>query len=367
MPTDFLTAARNARDAIAVPDLSMRLISAGARTAAVQERRRVLAVLGAISVVIVSAGAAFGSKIADGVRVWLSGGKAAIVVNSLVVVREPTAADVDEVIAKATFPVTFPSGLPAGTRVRMMLYAPEDHPNSITLTYSLHGRDIAGATLQDSSSIDTAETQFPGAGQAMRGDVYQWQVGRETIFIPKMHNDPAIVARIEAATMETPRSGITPAVADMLRRIVVLGGTSKTADLAERLAPPAGRSVLVDRMSIRWMLGAASRGKPLLDTRTVFLTGIPSVHGVPDYSKATLQWPKVVVLDADGVRAATAVLHATETGTDCGCALLIDAAGPAMYRVWKIIQAPLRSVEYSVDAKTMSVTRVSAAADAARS
>jgi hypothetical protein len=127
------------------------------------------------------------------------------------------------------------------------------------------------------------------------------------------------------------------------------------AAVAERDAPD-GRGVVLDQQHIGWIPGLAKLGKPMLDSRTVFLTNIPTTNGEPDYAKATLSWPKHIVISSGGVRAIDAVLRHAGVRGDCGCGVLFDQTLAASYSVVTIsLSASHATKAYTVDARTFAV------------
>jgi len=360
MHSDFAAKGKAARDLIAVPELSMESIRRRSRAAAARGRTRALALCAAVCLIVFGASVGFGARIYEGVRVWLTGGKAAIVVNSFVLVREPTAADVHKAVAQATFPAVFPVGVPAGTHVSMFMFAPAEHPNTITIQYR---NDVAhfnvGISLFDSSVVNTDAALLPtGSARPPFRQGYQWQVGRETVFVPKEHVSSVLADEIKTAMMRASESGSLAVTDAMLHKVIVVGLASKLANAAERYAPPNSRSVLLDRKQVQRLPRLARENESFFDTRTVYLSNIPSVHGDPDYLKATLRWPKTIAITAAGIRAIDAVLRSSGTRNDCGCEILFDQPDNATYWVWKLPLTGSAGVrKYAVDAKTFAVSQ----------
>ena len=359
MASDFSATGRAARALISVPEVPMGEIRVRSRKAATRERALII-VGGAMSLVVLGAGIAVGAKVYDGVRVWLSGGEAAVAVRSMVMVRQPMASDLRNVAASATFPIVFPVGLPAGTRVSMIMFSPAERPNHITLQYrNARTKFHAGFSLFDSASIHANDaTQPAGAERPPFRAAYHWQVGRETVLVLKTSISIHEADRIEAAmTQVSPASSLTSTEL-MLRKVTVLGGSSELADVAELYAQVTSGCVLLDEQKVRDIPRLVKQGKPVLDTRTVYLSNIPSVHGEPDFSKATLTWPKVVVIPVRGVRAIEAVLRSTKVHANCACEILFKQADDETYWIWKIPQSGSAATKYVVDAKTRVVTPV---------
>lgn len=359
MRYDFAASGRSARDLIPVPELPLESIRHRSRTASARGRLRALTLCVTICLAGLGAGAAFGEKIYAGVRVWLAGGKAAVVVSSLVMVREPTAADLRNVVARATFPIILPAGVPAGTRVTMIMFAPAERPNSVTVVYrNDRARFNVGFSLFDSAAVNTNHAMLP-AGSArplFRAD-YQWQIGSESVFVLKEHISAVDANRIKGAMLQASPADSLALTAPMLRKVTVVGGAPALADAAERYAPREGRSVLLDRQQTRQIPRLVMQHKPVLDSRIIYLSNIPSVQGEPDYSKATLHWPKITVISEGGVRAIDAVLRSTGNRDDCGCEILFNQPNKTTYLVWKLPMSTSAVKKFSVDAKTFVVTQ----------
>lgn len=354
MSFNFSTAAKDARSRIPVPELSMALIRQRSRSATISDRVRGWIVLGAIGLAMLGTGVAFGSKAYEGVRVWLSGGKTALVIDSFAMVREPTPADLRAVVAKATFPIVFPASLPAGTTMRMLQFAPTDRPNFVIVEYQNKQTNFhAGFSLVDTASINAnSSTSRAEAFRPQFRANYSWRVGRETVLVPDL--SPQDADRIKAAMMKASPADSLALTEALLRKVTVLGTSSELADIAERYAPSTGRSVLLDRALIRRIPNLAKQGSPILDDRTIYLSNVPLVHGQPDYSKATLRWPRVIVIPAAGVRALESVLRFA--GVDCACRLLFAQPESAMYWIWRIPMSGSPVEKYSIDARTLVVT-----------
>ncbi|HEY5257810.1 MAG TPA: hypothetical protein VIJ12_05460 [Candidatus Baltobacteraceae bacterium] len=362
MHSNFSTAGKSARELIPVPELPAEFIRSRSFATAARDRVRSFVLGGAICLAAVGAGAGLGGKIYDGVHVWLSGGKAAVTnIRSLTAMHRPKAADVRAAIARATFPVVFPVGLPAGTRVTMMGYAPAEHPNFIMVMYWNRRAHVQGGfSIFDSTAVNTSEALLPPG--ASRGAVYTWRVGGETVVTGKHSMTVGDVNAVRAAMMETSASDSLAATDKMLTRITmlaptpVLGDLPEPAKVAERYASPNGRSVLLGRQSIASIARILKEGKPILDTRIVSLGEIPNLHGDPDYTKAKYHWPKVVAVPAGGVRAIGAVLRSIGHA-DCGCEILFDQPNGTTYWIWTIPMTASGTVsKYAVDAKTLAVT-----------
>jgi hypothetical protein len=355
MASDFSTIGRAARALISVPEVPINEIRARSYKAAARERVRNV-VGGAMCLVVLGAGVTVGAKLYNGARVWLYGGEAAVTVRSMVMVRQPMASDLRALNAHTTFPIVFPVGLPAGTRVSMIMFAPAERPSSVTLEYRNDRTNFhAGISLFDSATVNANDATLPtGAERPPFRAAYHWQVGKEIVLVPKTSISTHDAERIEAAMRRVSPASSLASTDSMLRKVTVLGGSSELADVAERYAQATSSSVLLDEHVVRDIPRLVKQGKPVLDTRTVFLSNIPSVHGEPDFSKATLNWPKVVVVPVVGVRAIDAVLRSTKVRGTCGCEILFSQPDDETYWIWKIPPSGLAATKYVVDAKTLT-------------
>jgi hypothetical protein len=186
---------------------------------------------------------------------------------------------------------------------------------------------------------------------------YQWQIGSETVLVLKENISAVDANRIKAAMLQASPAYSLALTDAMLRKVTVVGGAATLADAGERYAPSEGRSVLLDRQQTRQIPRLVMQDKPVLDSRIIYLSNIPSVHGEPDYSKATLHWPKIIVISEGGVRAIDAVLRSTGKRDNCGCEILFNQPNKTTYWVWKLPLSGSPVKKFSVDANTFVVTQ----------
>ncbi len=359
MPSDFSAMGKSAISQLPVPEISMETIRSRSRAATLHSRFRTAVACGAICVAAVGTGIGFGQQIYDGVRVWLSGGNAAVAVRSFAMVREPMAADLRKAVQHATFPVVLPVGIPRGTHIRWIAFSPAEHPSFFTLDYhSDRAHFHVGFSLFDSTAVNTGQTESPmGSAMPHLMKVDHWQIGRETVVVVKRYIARDDAARIKEAMMKASPAQSLAATESMLSRITItwLGAPQNVIDRAQRLAPGNGRSVLIGPSQILQFSTLVKKGRPLLDPRTVFANNVPSAHGVPQYSKAILHWPRVAVVPVRGVQAIDAVLRSTGNGRRCRCAILFNQPSKATYWIWKIpLSNSGTAKKYSVDAKTLA-------------
>ena len=84
--------AHAARAAIPVPEFPAQQIRTRAHAAAARIRTRIAALVGAFIFAAVGVQAGIAAKLVDGVRVWLSGDKTAVAVDSCTMANFPSAA-----------------------------------------------------------------------------------------------------------------------------------------------------------------------------------------------------------------------------------------------------------------------------------
>lgn len=353
---DFSTIAKRARAQIPVPDVPMERIVA--RSAARSRRSlRPLVISGVITLATIGTAAAFGTDIYNGVRLWVSGTNATVVIQSFAMVREPTAADLRRIVANAAFPAVLPMGLPSGMHISTVQYAPANRADMISIDYrNTRKNKHFGFTLFDSSTVNAGSApEVRKARLTYHNSDYRWQVGRETVVSLKRFVAQRDADRIRAAMLAATPSESMSATLPLLSKATVLGIAPGLSQIAERYAP-AGHSVVVGPHVVRDIPDFAKRGRPILDSRTVYLTSIPVIHGAPDYAHASLRWPHVVAISANGVRAINAVLRFTGTGRNCDCDIIYSEPNKTTYRIWKVHSDVVQ--KYNVDANSFAVTRI---------
>lgn len=358
MESDFSTMGRSARALIAVPDVPLDSIRSRSHAARARSRMETFGACAALALAAVGAGTGVGAKIYNEVHVWLSGGKSAVLIHSGVLMRHPMGAELRDAIAGATFPVVFPVGVPAGTRVDMVTVAPIGHPSSITISYQNAAGFKTSFALLDPAVVSADAAQLPtGSVGIAVGPFEHWRVGGEIVLTRSTGASLADLNRIKAA-MSTASPGDSLALTEtMLPTVTVLGGTVRLG-IAERYRPANGRSVLVDENSIRTIPGLVKRGAPLLDSRIDTITNITYKNG--DISTGVGRPPKDIAVSAGGVRAIYAVLRSSGVAHGryfCGCEMLFNQPNRSTYWVWQIPMSASSAVtKYSVDAKTFAVT-----------
>ncbi len=358
MHSDFSATAKAVRAAIPVPSISLETIRGRSRARERRGRLRMVVACGVLALGAVGAGTV-GAKLYNGIQVWLAGNRGAMLVRSFSLVSSPSASDLRTIAAKATFPLVYPVGMPPGTHVIRVAYAPAENPTSVVLQYlNPHSGFHAGYALVDSTAVNATALPPIGSQRPRYGKVRHWRIGGETVIAFAGAVAPGYARAIERAMQTTSAAKSVAENEAMVWNIRVLGGTYQLAGEADRLAQ--GRpGVLIDRGNLRLIPGLAHADRPLLATRTTSLTNIPSVKGVPQYQRAVTRVQRDRAVPADGVRAIAAVMTvAGESGrwTDC-CEILYTAPKNGDYTVWTLPMSASASVrKYTVDARTDRVT-----------
>jgi hypothetical protein len=322
MPSDFVERARVAYAALPVPAPPLAGIRARRHRRDVRFRATIAAVGAAAVVASAGLSSGAGAAISGAIRVWISGGSAAVEVRGLTVIKHPMRADLADLAARATFPVVFPMALPQGMRLRQLMFAPSDHPTTITLVYANATGGTFQPTLVDGSSV-TAGT--PPAGTFHR-PVHPWNVGREVVMMGASHAYTAAVER--AMQNSTPAASLAANDALAAAFIDLNAAMLPTLPGVERVATSA-RDVLLDARHRSMIPSLARDGRALLDDRTVTLTDIPQVGGAPDYRHAKLQFSRTIAVPADGVREIAAYLRAYSVAPHASLVFRPDAHGAA--------------------------------------
>lgn len=365
MPSDFAKVGKQLETTIPVPELPIASVRNRARTESAQYRARVLIMSVLAAIAILGSGTVLASIDYGGVRLWLSGNRAALVMRSFTSIHSPTADDLRRIAANATFPVVFPAGIPKGMHLDMLFISPAAHPNFMLLQYR-NGRTGStwGLLLFDSATVTTGEMPtLPNGEKPLSGPVSQWTVGRETI----VTSDPFVRSHLveikDATSRLTPAQSLAQTL-PTLYRITVLGGLDSLADAAEEIAPAQGRSVLVDRGNLAQIATLAREHKALFSIRTVTVDNLPTVGGKPDFAHQKSHVSKELALSADGVRALATVLssnpcaNAGRMGSGYTCEMLINELRGRAYWIWTL---PLNSstppTKYIVDPTTFRMVQ----------
>ncbi len=353
MYSDFSMRAKYARAHLPVPDVPMSSILARSAARKGRQRIRAIALTCAISVAMAGTAAAFTTNFFEGVKLWLTGNSATIVIHSFAVTREPTLANVRRIVSSAAFPVTLPVGLPAGTRVWGIMYAPAEHPNVIAIQYQNDRGLNAGFELFDTKAIASGPPPMPGVTTTR---TVHWKVGGETVLAGREAQKYLDITRIQRAMAASSPEQSLAATQPMLSQAIVLGPpTAQQERIARQYVRAGANAIVMGPFVVRQIPMLAKRGKPLIASNTTRLVNIPLVHGVPDYMNATLKWPRDVALTPAGVKAVAAVMEYAHLPSNCKCVTVVDRGPANSYGVWAVASGQAAK-HYTVDVNTLKVT-----------
>lgn len=336
MHADFSSAAKAARAQLVVPAIDVEAIRNRSQADGIRARLRRLVVACAFALGAIGAGVAFAAN-TGGVRVWLLGGKmAAIEIQSFAMARSPMADDLRKIADSATFPVVWPAGLPAGSRIGWVIYTPADHPDFLSISYrDRSGHSLTSVSIIDSRFVETDKALLPKDAHVVTGpSPYVWHAGGETVFMSKAYHPASAVAAIRSAMLRMAPAASLALNMSFAATIETETGAWDFVNAAERLAPVD--SVLLSPAQIGQMARLAGQDRPLLDNRTVILRHIPFKNGKPDYANAILDFPRDdIALPPAGVRAVSLALNRGNVTHKCGCAVLVHPSNRG-YAIWKV-------------------------------
>jgi hypothetical protein len=362
MPSNFAEEGKRLQTSISVPDLPVASIRNRLRDVNARHRSRVLIAFALAAVTVLGSGTVFAAMF-GGVRIWLSGDKAAVAMNSFAFVWNPNAADLRRVTSDATFPVVLPAGIPKGMHMNLLFFSPADHANFIEVRYRNAKTDARSGQflLFDSSIVNHGEAPtLPNGEKLPVGQVMHWSIGKETVIVAGSGQQSAMKAAM---------SGITPAESlaqtlPLLYRITVLADQDRLADAAEAIAPSEGRSVLLDRDYLGEIASLAQSHKPLVFLRGTIFDALPVVGGKPDFAHQKSRQITETAVSADGVRAIAAVLASNVCGAearrkrDFTCEMLINERSGRAYWIWVLpLGAWTTPTKYIVDSTTFHVVQ----------
>ena len=358
MHADFHDLAKEAKANLLVPEVPLERILMRSEQVGARGRLRSVFYAAAISLATVGTAAALSTGMFRGVQIWIDGNRGTVAVHSFAMMREPTRAAVQRVVAKATFPVIFPLGLPPDARVSRLTYAPEDRPNAFFIEY--RGRSWKRATLAifDSSAVHSGSASMPGGQGVSFHDSVSWNNGRETVLALKGAFSARTIDQIKKATAHATADSSLALASPMFSKAIVLGTAPELAQIADRYGSGNRGAVVIGPQLVRTVPAMAVRHQPLLDSSLVILTNIPSVQGQPDYAKATLRWPRTIAISSDGVRAIAAVLQTAGGAEGCGCDVVIARPAGQPFEVWEVSSKNIAVARaYVVNPATFSVKR----------
>lgn len=359
MPSDFVESGKRLETSIRVTDVPLSRIRERARRAHVSQRLKLL-IGSAATVAVLGSGTVF-AAMHGGVKMWLSGDRAAISMHSFTV-SQVDASTLRHVAQTAAFPVVLPVGIPRQWRLMQVAYAPSDHPNFIDAMY----RDSKTASLkqvvmvESSTVVNGLPPALPNGEAIPSGNVIHWNVGEETVILVGGGSKDAIEA---AMASTTPEASLSQNLA-RLPRVRSLGGEFDVFVAAEALSPADGTSTLVDRGHLADIANLARSHSALTYRVSNIFEDLPSVNGRADFSRAKVRAENAVAVSPGGVRALAAVLDAGacgrggRMGSAFTCETLINERSGRPYWVWAIpIHSSASPTKYRVDRSTYEVTR----------
>src|SRR5579863_1595101 len=280
MPSSFADEGKLLQMSIPVPEVPSASIRTRLRDAHARHRSRVL-IAGVLAAITVLGSGTVVAAMFGGVRIWLSGDKAAVAMNSFAYLQNPNAADLRRATSDATFPVVLPVGIPKGMHMSSLFFSPADHPSFIEVRYRNAKTDARSGQflLFDSSTVNHGEAPtLPNGENVPVGQVTHWSVGHETVIVAGARQS----SEMKAAMLNTTPTESLAQTLPLLYRITVLADQDKLADTAEAKAPSQGRSVLIDRAHLSEIASLAQLHEPLVVARGTMFDALPVVGGKPD-------------------------------------------------------------------------------------
>ena len=363
MPSNFSESGKCMQAAIPVPELPVASIRNRLRAANARNHSRVRIACALAAITALGSGSVLAAMKYGGVRIWLSGDKAAVAMNSFAYLQNPNAADLRRLTSDATFAVVLPVGIPKGMHMNSLLFSPADHPNFIEVRYRNAKTDGRSGQflLFDSSIVNHGDAPtLPNGKKLPLGQVAHWSIGQETVIV---------AGAGRGAETKAAMSGTTPAESmaqtlPLLYRITVLADQDKLADAAQAIAPSEGRSVLLDRDYLSEIASLAQLHKPLVFVRGTMFDTYPMIGGKPDFGHAKRHSTTETAVSTNGVRAIAAVLASNVCGTgarrarDFTCEMLINERSGRAYSVWVLpLNASTPPAKYLVDSRTFRLRR----------
>jgi hypothetical protein len=154
MPSNFAEVGKHLQTTIPVPELPVASIRNRLRDANARHRSRVLIACALAAITVLGSGTVLAAMMFGGVRIWLSGDKAAFAIHSFAMVQNPNADDLRRVTTDATFPVVLPVGIPKGMHMNSLFFSPVDHPSFIDVTY--RNADGMGPVMKPAITVELA-------------------------------------------------------------------------------------------------------------------------------------------------------------------------------------------------------------------
>jgi hypothetical protein len=206
MHCEFKTMCEHARAGIPVPEIPLAAIRDGAERKPPPNWRRRRVGTAIVSVLLI-AGAAAAAELWRGAHVSFgpSGTVRMSTTDDFHLKRDPSPEDLRAIARDATFPVQYPSGLPAGTTLGEIGYS----PSIILLDYNLPGawrrsNHLLRIWLADPRTLTAPRSRrafvFKMGGLAATGSV-RWNVGHELVIVMRSMATPTEIENFRRSMM----------------------------------------------------------------------------------------------------------------------------------------------------------------------
>lgn len=204
MQSKFRSMCESARLSIDVPEIPLAAIRDAAQQRSSPSKRSKRVTAGILAGVVILGGAA-AVELWKGTHVSFgpSGTMRLSTVEEFRLKKNPTADDLRNVARRATFPVQFPTGLPAGTTIAEIGFG----PSILLVDYNLPGAWRRSNHLLRIALIDPRALTSPSSphafvfrigGLAAKGSV-RWSIGQELVIVMRSMATPAELENIKRA------------------------------------------------------------------------------------------------------------------------------------------------------------------------
>lgn len=204
MQSEFRSMCESARLSIVVPEIPLSEICDAARRRSSPSKRPERVTAGILAgVVILGAAAAAALWRGSHVSFGPSGAMRLSTVEEFRLKKNPTTDDLRNVTRRATFPVQFPAGLPAGTTIAEIGFG----PSILLVDYNLPGAWRRSNHLLRIALVDPRALTSPSGphafvfrigGLAAKGSV-RWSIGRELVIVMRSMATPAELENVRRA------------------------------------------------------------------------------------------------------------------------------------------------------------------------
>lgn len=216
MPSEFQATCVAARASISVPEIPLVAIRGAANQMPAPNKRRKRILAFVLSGLVIAGAAAAAELWDNGAHVSFgpSGTVKMSTTDEFHVKTNPKADDLRAIANRATFPVEYPSGLPAGTTIAQVGYG----RSIILVLYNLPGawrrsNHLLPIWLADPRALTSPASpygfRFRQGGLAATGSV-TWKIGKEVVIVMRSLATPAEIASIKHAMESESRQRWTP-------------------------------------------------------------------------------------------------------------------------------------------------------------